>query len=150
MLWRQRNKVLLTFVVAMLATAYHTATSPQEFESEAKLQVQIGRESMALDPTATIGPYVGLTDTRETEIQAFEELLLSKTVIGKVVEKIGIDQLLGPPKWFNSGEVPWLEIVPRPDSTIDGLVASFDAMPRDRRRAFKSHAAPPTPHSHPQ
>lgn len=42
------------------------------------------------------------------------------------------------------GEVPWLEIVPRPDSVIDDLVAGFDEMPHDRRRAFKSHAAPPT------
>ena len=40
-------------------------------------------------------------------------------------------------------EVPWLEFVPGPGSTLDGLVAAFDAMPRDRRRAFKSHAAPP-------
>ena len=48
------------------------------------------------------------------------------------------------------GEVPWLEFVPRPDSTLDGLVAGFDAMPADRRRAFKSHAAPPTlPYQHP-
>ena len=41
-------------------------------------------------------------------------------------------------------EVPWLEIVPGPDCALDDLVAAFDAMPRDRRRAFKSHAAPPT------
>ena len=41
-------------------------------------------------------------------------------------------------------EVPWLEFVPGPASTIEGLVAAFDTMPRDRRRAFKSHAAPPT------
>ena len=41
-------------------------------------------------------------------------------------------------------EVPWLELVPAPDSTLDGLVTEFDEMPRDRRRAFKSHAAPPT------
>ena len=41
-------------------------------------------------------------------------------------------------------EVPWLEIVPRPDTDIDDLVSSFDAMPRESRRAFKSHAAPPT------
>ena len=40
-------------------------------------------------------------------------------------------------------EVPWLEIVPRPDAARDDLVAAFDAMPRDRRRAFKSHSAPP-------
>jgi aryl sulfotransferase len=41
-------------------------------------------------------------------------------------------------------EVPWLEFVPRPGCAIADLVTTFDAMPRDRRRAFKSHAAPPT------
>lgn len=41
-------------------------------------------------------------------------------------------------------EVPWLEFVPRPGTTVADLVATFDAMPRDRRRAFKTHAAPPT------
>ncbi|HUP76758.1 MAG TPA: sulfotransferase domain-containing protein [Acidimicrobiales bacterium] len=41
-------------------------------------------------------------------------------------------------------EVPWLEFVPGPSRILDDLVAAFDAMPRDRRRAFKSHAAPPT------
>jgi aryl sulfotransferase len=40
-------------------------------------------------------------------------------------------------------EVPWLEIFPSPDSVIEDLVAAFDAMPHDRRRAFKTHAAPP-------
>jgi hypothetical protein len=40
-------------------------------------------------------------------------------------------------------EVPWLELVPRPDSDRDAIVAGFDAMTHDRRRAFKSHAAPP-------
>ena len=40
------------------------------------------------------------------------------------------------------GEVPWLEFVPRPDTVLGDLVAGFDAMPDDRRRAFKTHAAP--------
>ena len=40
-------------------------------------------------------------------------------------------------------EVPWLELVPRPDSDLDALVAGFDEMPSDRRRVFKSHSAPP-------
>lgn len=41
-------------------------------------------------------------------------------------------------------EVPWLEIVPRPDADRDALVTAFDQMPTDRRRAFKTHAGPPT------
>ncbi len=40
-------------------------------------------------------------------------------------------------------EVPWLELVPNPDSDLDAIVERFDAMPNDRRRAFKSHGAPP-------
>ena len=39
-------------------------------------------------------------------------------------------------------EVPWLEIRPRPDSRSEDLVAGFDAMGRDRRRAFKTHSGP--------
>jgi aryl sulfotransferase len=39
-------------------------------------------------------------------------------------------------------EVPWLEFVPRPDTVLDDLVAAFDQMGDDRRRAFKSHSAP--------
>jgi aryl sulfotransferase len=41
-------------------------------------------------------------------------------------------------------EVPWLEFVPRPNTDPGDLVAAFNAMPRTPRRAFKSHAAPPT------
>lgn len=39
-------------------------------------------------------------------------------------------------------EVPWLEFVPRPDSVTEDLVAAFDRMGHDRRRAFKTHSAP--------
>lgn len=41
-------------------------------------------------------------------------------------------------------EVPWLELVPKPGTTRAALVAQIDAMPADRRRAFKTHA-PPAP-----
>jgi hypothetical protein len=41
-------------------------------------------------------------------------------------------------------EVPWLEFVPRPGCSTDDLVDEFDSMPSHRRRAFKTHAAPPT------
>ena len=41
-------------------------------------------------------------------------------------------------------EVPWLELVPGPTSTPEEIIRSFDTMPDDRRRAFKSHSAPGT------
>jgi aryl sulfotransferase len=40
-------------------------------------------------------------------------------------------------------EVPWIELVPSPDARVEDLVAGFDAMGHERRRAFKTHSAPP-------
>lgn len=39
-------------------------------------------------------------------------------------------------------EVPWLELVPSPGVTRERRLAKFAAMPRGRRRAFKTHSAP--------
>lgn len=40
-------------------------------------------------------------------------------------------------------EVPWIELVPGPGAKLPDIVARLDAIPRNRRRAFKSHSAPP-------
>lgn len=40
-------------------------------------------------------------------------------------------------------EVPWIEFLPHPSLTPEAVVARVAAMPRDRRRAFKTHSAPP-------
>lgn len=47
-------------------------------------------------------------------------------------------------------EVPWLELVPAPSVTREQRLATFDAMPRHRRRAFKTHSPPgPLPYQEP-
>ncbi len=40
-------------------------------------------------------------------------------------------------------EVPWIEFVARPDEPHQEILDRLDAMPSDRRRAFKTHSAPP-------
>jgi len=40
-------------------------------------------------------------------------------------------------------EVPWIEFVGYPGETHEDIVARLDAMPKGRRRAFKTHSAPP-------
>ena len=41
-------------------------------------------------------------------------------------------------------EVPWIEFIGGPQLTGRHVMDRLDAMPRDRRRAFKTHSAPPT------
>ena len=40
-------------------------------------------------------------------------------------------------------EVPWIEFVAHPEEAPEALHDRIGAMPRDRRRAFKTHSAPP-------
>ena len=41
------------------------------------------------------------------------------------------------------GEVPWIEFIERPNQPFQEVLDRVEAMPTDRRRAFKSHSAPP-------
>ena len=41
-------------------------------------------------------------------------------------------------------EVPWIEILQRPGQPVQEMLDRVAAMTTDRRRAFKTHAAPPT------
>ncbi|NOT46092.1 MAG: sulfotransferase domain-containing protein [Acidobacteria bacterium] len=40
-------------------------------------------------------------------------------------------------------QVPWIEFVPRPGVSLEELAGEINAMDRSRRRAFKTHSAPP-------
>ena len=40
-------------------------------------------------------------------------------------------------------EVPWIEFLGDPGESFDDVLNRLDAMPKDRRRAFKTHSAPP-------
>lgn len=65
------------------------------YESEAKIYVRIGRESVSLDPTATTGQVVTLQESREGEVNAIEQLLLSRETAEKVVDTLGTDTIFG-------------------------------------------------------
>jgi hypothetical protein len=41
-------------------------------------------------------------------------------------------------------EVPWIEFIGGPERTGQDVMQRLEAMPTDRRRAFKTHSAPPT------
>jgi uncharacterized protein involved in exopolysaccharide biosynthesis len=94
-LWRHKFKAAFVFVLGCAATAVYFATARRMYESEAKLYVRVGRESVALDPTATTGQVVSLQDSREGEIIAIEQLLLSRELAEQVVDKLTPDVIFG-------------------------------------------------------
>ena len=79
--------MLLSFAAVIAITLLYLSTAPRHFKSDAKIYVRIGRESATLDPTATTGQFVGVVDSRESEVYAVEELLSSRILAEKVVDK---------------------------------------------------------------
>ncbi|MFN3189909.1 MAG: GumC family protein [Aureliella sp.] len=84
---------------------------PRGYESEAKLMVKVGRESVSLDPTATTSQTLMLQKTQEEEINSALEVLSSRAVAEKVVEQLGAGNVLDGilPQEGGPGEEPsWL------------------------------------------
>ena len=69
---------------------------PRTYRSEAQLFMRIGRESVGIDPTATAGQTVPLQQfDRKDEIKSAIQVLKSRGIIAKTVDKLGPDVVLG-------------------------------------------------------
>ncbi len=94
---RQALKASIAFAVVIAAAIGYLVWSPLLYTSEAKVFVRLGRETIALDPTATTGQTVGVLDTRENEINSVQELLKSQAIIESIVDKLGPTRILDLP-----------------------------------------------------
>ncbi len=91
---RHKKKAISCFALVMATTVAAILFWPRKYESESKLFVQVGRESVSLDPTATTGQVIPISLSRETEVNSVLELLRSRVMIEKLVDKIGPDAIL--------------------------------------------------------
>ncbi|QDU90001.1 Tyrosine-protein kinase etk [Pirellulimonas nuda] len=97
-----RNKVkliVLPLVIMTLAVGV-TLYFPRTYRSEARLFLQVGHESVGIDPTATTGQTISLMQSgRDEEVKSAIEVLGSRGVLSQVVEELGPDYVLrGGPK----------------------------------------------------
>jgi capsular exopolysaccharide synthesis family protein len=92
--FRHKWKMILFFLAIVLCVAVLTFCCDEIYRSEAKLMVRLGRESVALDPTATTGQIIPITQSRENEVQAELEILKSREIAEQVVAAIGPEAFL--------------------------------------------------------
>jgi len=88
-LFRQKWKVFLFFLAVFVTVTLGTFLSPEIYQSDAKLLVRLGRESVSLDPTATTGQVITVGQSRENEIKSELDILKSQDLVEKVVDTIG-------------------------------------------------------------
>ena len=89
-----RKLILGSLLASMLAAWLAILVWPRAYESEAKMMILVGRESVGLDPTATTGETLTLQRTQEEEVNSVLEVLSSRAVAKLVVEDLGEDAIL--------------------------------------------------------
>ena len=105
--------IVMTLVVALLLVV------PRKYESVGIFYVRFGRGAMTLDPTATTSKTITIQESREAEINSIGDVLASRGLIEKVVDKVGVDRIL------ETGKGPWSEILKMPS------MPSFSAASRE-------------------
>src|SRR4030042_3399925 len=92
--FRHKWKAILFFLVLTPTVAIFTIISDDVYRSEAKLFVRVGRETVTLDPTATTGTIVPVSQSRESEIGTELEILKSTEIVSKVVDSVGLEPFI--------------------------------------------------------
>lgn len=96
---RHRIRALQVFLGVLGLTILGLVVAPRAFQSEAKLFVRVGRESIGLDPTATTAQTISVSDSREFEMNSVMDVIDSRAVLERVVDTLGADVVV-------SGRVP--------------------------------------------
>ena len=91
--------------MSLLALVYFIL--PRQYYSEGKFYVQVGRSSVGTDPTTSSG-MISIQDSRETEVKSVVELMRSRQLAERVVDRIGVERILEP----NSAVGRWIESLP--------------------------------------
>lgn len=91
---RQRGKALAAFLLISISSGMIAAFWPAKYGSDAKLFVQLGRQSVGLDPTATTGHTIALSETRETEINSILDIFNSRAMHERVLESVPPEELV--------------------------------------------------------
>jgi len=98
--------IATSVIVAGLITWVALLVWPRTYQSEAKILILVGRESVSLDPTVTTSQTLLLQKTQEEEINSALDILTSRSVAEKVVEKIGAAAILDGYLPSSGGEEP--------------------------------------------
>lgn len=134
-LFRHRRLMGLVFFSLLMLTLVVIAVYPRGYTSEAKLFLKVGRESVALDPTATTGQTIMLQKTQVDEVNSALQVLTSREVLQRVVERVGAQQIVSdtPQVPANSGEssakrqLLWVQKANEAKSWVVGQASSLFA-----------------------
>ncbi len=111
---------------------------PRSYSSEAKLFLQVGRESIGLDPTATTGQTLNFQQSnRDNEVKSALDVLRSRSVVEKVVDRVGPKIILKGKEVSDAPGNPLAEWIQGTLGSVVKLLKSIDPISEREEAAVK-------------
>lgn len=128
-LFRHKLLIGLSLVTAIMLAWIAILAWPRSYESESKLLIRIGHESVGLDPSVIASRSVAMEKTLEEEVNSALEILSSRQLAERVVDAIGAQSIL-------AGALPTQETVPQP--ATEGWLEGFTGIAESARATLHS------------
>ena len=126
-LFRNKKKVIFIPLLILSLAAVVILFAPRKYQSEAKLFMQVGRESVKLPATATVGDKISMqSNSRENEIITAIDSLMSRGTIEKVVGRLSPAIVLGNEEVGETETNPLVRTVKSALENVIQLVKSID------------------------
>lgn len=126
-LFRHRKKVLLIPTLSLATAAMVIFFFPRTYHSQAVLFLQVGRETVGIDPTATTGKTISLQQSgRDDEVKSAIDVLRSRGVIAKTVDRLGQDLVLGGSEEFATEPNLLASVKDATVGQLAGAISSID------------------------
>jgi uncharacterized protein involved in exopolysaccharide biosynthesis len=139
-LFRHKRKMAIVFCSTLALFVVALIFWPRTYKSEARLLVRLGKESVGLDPTASMGHTIGVEGNRENEINSEIEILSSRVLFEDVVNRLGHETILTSGAG-SGGAASWMDTLKSPLTTaktwLTGEVSPLEKAVAKLQRAVK-------------
>jgi uncharacterized protein involved in exopolysaccharide biosynthesis len=94
-MFRHKWKIVLLPLLVIALVVLIVIFYPRRYISEARILVQVGRQSVGIDPTASTGAMISLMQSgRDDEMTSAIEVIKSREVLSMVVDRLGASVIL--------------------------------------------------------
>ncbi|EGF25592.1 GumC family protein [Rhodopirellula baltica] len=100
---RRLPSIVFTTVLVTIAVIALLIVWPNQYRSEGLMYVRLGRGALAVDPTTKATQSVSMQESRTAEVVSIGEMIGSREIAERAVERIGVEKINQPRTWIDQG-----------------------------------------------
>lgn len=137
---RRFPSVLVTTVVVTAIVVGLLLVWPNRYSSDGLFYARLGRGAVSIDPTTEVSRSVSLQESRASEVASISEMITSREIADRVVDRVGAREINFPRTWIDRTAESVSKVLPSrsmPQGQGDGDQA-MDRTEYDRQLAHEN------------